>query len=49
MMALTMSVFTDRTGVSYGQGISVAPDKMIAGDPTPAATEWVLGQPACAT
>ena len=49
MMALTMSVFADRTGVSYGQGISVEPDEMIAGDPTPAATEWLLGQPTCAT
>ena len=49
MMALTMSAFTDRNGMTYGQNISIDPDEAISGDPTSAATEWLLRQPDGAT
>jgi hypothetical protein len=47
MLILTMSVFTDRAGVSFGQDVPVEPDDIIAGDPTVAATDWLLTQPQC--
>jgi carboxyl-terminal processing protease len=47
LLILTMSVFTDRNGVSYGQDISIEPDVLVDGDPTGEATDWLLGRPAC--
>jgi hypothetical protein len=47
MLILTMSVFTDRAGVSFGQDVPVEPDDIIAGDPSVAATDWLLTQPPC--
>ena len=47
LLILTMSVFTDRNGVSYGQDISIEPDVLVDGDPTAAATDWLLDHPAC--
>jgi C-terminal processing protease CtpA/Prc len=47
LLMLTMSVFTDRAGRSYGQDIAVDPDVAIDGDPDPAAVEWLRAQPGC--
>lgn len=47
MLALTMSVFTDRTGHAYGQGVSITPGHPTNGDPTDAAISWLLEQPVC--
>jgi carboxyl-terminal processing protease len=47
LLILTMSVFTDRAGASYGQDISVDPDELVDGDPTSAATGWLLAHPRC--
>lgn len=47
LLILTMSVFTDRSGHSYGQDIAVEPDVAIDGDPSPAALEWLRTQPEC--
>ncbi|HVR31222.1 MAG TPA: S41 family peptidase [Acidimicrobiia bacterium] len=48
MLALTMSVFTDRTGHAFGQDIPVQPDQSIDGDPVDPAVEWLHDQSACA-
>lgn len=54
MMALTMSVFTDRTGLAYGFEQSVIPDEIAGPDstargdePLTLAAAWLLEQPAC--
>jgi carboxyl-terminal processing protease len=47
LLILTMSVFTDRNGVSYGQDISIEPDVLVDGDPTAEATAWLLDHPGC--
>lgn len=49
LIALTMSNFTDRLGLQYGQGISVEPDEPTADFSTAenAAVEWLLTQAAC--
>ena len=47
LLILTMSVFTDRNGVSYGQDISIQPDVLVDGDPTAEGTDWLLDHPAC--
>ena len=54
MMALTMSVFTDRNGLAYGFDQSVEPDVPAGSDamalddePLTLATTWLLDQPAC--
>ncbi len=48
LLALTMSVFTDRTGHAFGQDIPVQPDQSIDGDPVDPAAEWLHDQSACA-
>ncbi len=49
LIALTMSNFTDRLGLQYGQGISVQPDEATTDftDAESAAVEWLLAHPAC--
>ena len=49
LIALTMSNFTDRLGLQYGQGISVQPDEATADftEAESAAVEWLLAHPAC--
>lgn len=54
MMALTMSVFTDRNGLAYGFDQSVEPDVLAGSDamalddePLTLATAWLLEHPAC--
>ena len=49
LIALTMSVFTDRLGHQYGQGVSVQPDEATADftQAENAAVEWLLAHPAC--
>ncbi len=42
MIALTQSVFTDRTGHAFGQGVRISPDLETAvGDAEAAATRWL--------
>jgi carboxyl-terminal processing protease len=48
MLALTMSVFTDRTGHAFGQRVPVQPDQSVDGAPVDPAAEWLQDQPACA-
>ena len=49
VMILTMSNFTDRHGVQYGQDMSIEPDTAIAPptDAEAAAVEWLHAHPAC--
>ena len=47
LMALTMSVFTDRTGHAFGQGLRIQPDQPVDGDPVDPAAEWLHDQSAC--
>lgn len=47
LLILTMSVFTDRNGESYGQDMSIEPDVLVDGDPTTEATDWLLDHQAC--
>ncbi|MDX1448787.1 MAG: S41 family peptidase [Acidimicrobiia bacterium] len=49
MLALTMSVFTDRTGHTFGQDIPVVPDEEVDGDPLDSAVRWLLDHPGCAS
>jgi len=55
ILFLTMSVFTDRTGLEYGIGKRVAPDETIGsfrtadgGEVVARAAEWLQTQPSCA-
>jgi C-terminal processing protease CtpA/Prc len=55
MLALTMSVFADRTGTPFGQGVAVTPDetsgeyRTALGDDVIADAEaWLWSQPSCA-
>lgn len=47
LLILTMSVFTDRSGLSFGQDIPVLPDQETDGNPTPDAVERLLAHPRC--
>jgi C-terminal processing protease CtpA/Prc len=49
MIALTMSVFTDRNGHQFGQGISIEPDEPLGSteDPLDAATTWLKNEFGC--
>ncbi len=41
MLALTMSVFTDRNGDTFGQNVSIQPDQSVEGDAIPLAVDWL--------
>ena len=47
LLILTMSVFTDRTGHQYGQGIRIEPNQLVTEDLLETATGWLSQEPEC--